>query len=108
MNKHAAGVGLAILGCSAASGADSWEPLAPLPAPNAAFACARVSGRILVVGGTNWAGGRKNWLTTVHAFDLKKLQWSTLAPLTQPLAYPVVGEIDGGMLAAGGTTGEAP
>ena len=108
MNKHAAGVGLAILGCSVVSGAGSWEPLAPLPEPNGGFACARVPGRILVLGGTNWAGGRKNWLTTVHAFDLKKLQWSTLAPLTQPLAHPVVGESGGEMLAAGGTTGEAP
>jgi hypothetical protein len=108
MNKRAAGVGLAMLSGSALGAAGGWEPLPPLPAPNAAFACARVPGAILVLGGTNWEGGKKNWLTAVHAFDLATQQWRTLAPLAQPLAYPVVGENSRGLVAAGGTTGEAP
>ena len=85
-----------------------WQSLAPLPEPNAAFAFGRVQRNLVVIGGTNWANGRKNWLRSVHAFDLEKLQWTTLAPLTQPLAYAVAVNRDGGLLAVGGTTGEAP
>ena len=108
IKKWAAFVGIIMLGGPAPGPASPWQRLATLPEPNAAFACGRVEGKIVVMGGTNWANGRKNWLKTVHAFDLEKLEWSTLAPLPQPLAYPVVGDKGGGMLAAGGTTGEAP
>lgn len=108
MKNYATGVSLVMLGCNVAGGAGPWQQLAALPEPNAAFACGIVQGKIVVMGGTNWANGRKNWLKTVHAFDVEKLQWSTLAPLTQSLAYPVVGDVGQGMLVAGGTTGEAP
>lgn len=80
----------------------------PLPEPNAAFACGRVGRNIVVIGGTNWAGGRKNWLRSVHNFDPEKLRWTTLAPLEQPLAHPVMGEFGDGMIVAGGTMGERP
>lgn len=85
-----------------------WESLAPLPEANAGFAIGRVQRSIVVMGGTNWANGGKNWLRSVHAFDLEALQWTTLAPLAQPLAYAVAVSHDGGLLAVGGTTGEVP
>jgi hypothetical protein len=108
IKKWAAVVGVVALGCSAVGAEGPWQPLAPLPEPNAGFACGRVDGKIVVMGGTNWASGWKNWLKTVHAFDLEKQEWSTLAPLAQPLAYPVVGDQGRRVLAVGGTTGEAP
>jgi len=85
-----------------------WQSLPPLPEANAGFAIGRVQRSIVVIGGTNWANSRKNWLRSVHAFDLENLRWTTLAPLAQPLAYAVAVGHDGGLLAVGGTTGEAP
>jgi len=108
MKNYAVGVGLIALACQASGATGSWQALAPLPEPNAAFVCGRVGGSIVVLGGTNWANGRKNWLQAVHAFDLETLQWTTLAPLTQPMAYSVASERGAGMIVAGGTTGEAP
>ncbi len=108
LKKWAAIVGIIILSGPLMSAAGPWQRIASLPEPNAGFACGRVDGKIVVMGGTNWAGGRKNWLKTVHALDLEKLEWSTLAPLPQPLAYPVAGGKGKGMIVAGGTTGEAP
>lgn len=106
--KFIAGIGIVLLGWSVPGSARSWEQLASLPEPNAGFAYGRVEGRIIVMGGTNWADGKKNWLRTVHAFDPGNLQWSSLPPLDQSLAYPIAGETPRGIIAAGGTSGEAP
>lgn len=65
-----------------------WEALPPLPASNGGCLAGVEEGRILVVGGTNWQGGVKNWLNTVHAFDPATKQWITLkGALKTPVAY---------------------
>jgi hypothetical protein len=89
-----------------------WEKLPPLPEPNGGFVCGEDHGRVVVAGGTNWAGGRKNWLRAVHVLDPVKLSWETVNELGQPLAYGVAGRSAKGMMAGGalvimgGYTGE--
>ena len=114
-----AGVLFLVLRACLAHAAD-WEPLPPLPEPNGGFVCGHEKGQIIVVGGTNWEGGKKNWLERRHSFDPSKMTWSTDPELHVKVAYAVplqsvdrfsfVGGFDGslerfvrnGVLAAGG------
>jgi N-acetylneuraminic acid mutarotase len=85
----------------------SWQELNAMPEPNGGFIGLALPDAIIVVGGTNWAGGEKHWLRTVHRLDLATLSWSSLAPLKQSLAY-AVGDADvAGLIIVGGTTGTA-
>lgn len=93
--------------------AAEWEALPPLLAPNGGCLAGVHEGRIVVVGGTNWEGGVKNWLKDVHLFDPATLRWSTLKDaLDTPVAYgtevlmdaPPLGGLFGGFL--GGTDGK--
>ena len=89
------------------AGEQSWQELPPMPEPNGGFMCGALTDTIIVVGGTNWAGGEKQWLRSVHHLDLASLRWSSLPPLTQPLAY-AVSDVDAkGLIIVGGTTGTA-
>jgi len=89
------------------AGEQSWQDLPPMPEPNGGFMCGALPDAIVVVGGTNWAGGEKQWLRSVHRLDLSSLRWSSLPLLTQPLAY-AVSDVDAkGLIIAGGTTGTA-
>lgn len=97
----------------ASTHAVAWEALAPLPAPNGGCMAGVYEGRIVVVGGTNWEGGVKNWLQDVHAYDSATQQWTTLKDaLETPVAYgldvlldtPQLGGLFGGFL--GGTDGK--
>ncbi len=99
----------------AATQAAEWEALPPLPAPNGGCMSGAHEGRIIVIGGTNWEGGVKNWLKNVHLFDPATKQWSTLTnALDTPVAYglevlinePKLGGLFGGFL--GGTDGKQP
>lgn len=67
--------------------AADWEKLPLLPAPNGGFVCGVHGSRIVIVGGTNWEGGVKNWLRDVHEFDPAKKKWGTVRPLEKPVAY---------------------
>ncbi|MFN0078087.1 MAG: Kelch repeat-containing protein [Prosthecobacter sp.] len=85
-----------------------WEALPALPEPNGGFICGVAGGRIVVAGGTNWEGGKKNWLKTVHLFDEERRQWSTRADWEVKRAYGVCFQDDRGMLIAGGSDGASP
>lgn len=99
----------------ASTHAAEWEALPPMLAPNGGCLAGVHEGRIVVVGGTNWEGGVKNWLKDVHFFDPATMQWSTLkGALDTPVAYgtevlmdaPPLGGLFGGFL--GGTDGKQP
>ncbi len=87
-----------------------WQKLAPMPEPSGGSACGADGTGILVIGGTNWANGTKNWLQTISRFDPKKLQWSIVGKLGEPLAYAVYGEqrSDDALVILGGSSGKAP
>lgn len=103
-----AGLALPLLSVGLGAAEQPWQELPPLPEPNGGFLCSVVPGGIVVLGGTNWAGGQKNWLTTVHRLDLATLRWSSLEPLPQPLAYALGGVGGSSLIFVGGTTGTAP
>ncbi|WP_395719100.1 Kelch repeat-containing protein [Prosthecobacter sp.] len=82
-----------------------WEKLPPLPEPNGGFVCGVAAGKIVVAGGTNWAGGKKNWLKAVHLFDVKVGQWATRPDWAVRRAYGVCFQDERGMVIAGGSDG---
>jgi len=82
-----------------------WETIPPLPAPNGGFACGVVGKKIVVIGGTNWKDGTKQWLDGIRVFDLKMHEWETHGKLSHPLAYAAVANWNGDLVIAGGTTG---
>lgn len=94
--------------CAASVHAEIWEALPSLPESNGGFACAAWEDKIAVIGGTNWVGDEKRWLAVVHCYDPAGKAWTTLAPLAEPLAHPVIAETSAGLVVAGGTTGQAP
>lgn len=69
-----------------------WEELPKLPEPNGGFMCGAQRSFVVIVGGTNWEGGTKNWLRHIHHYDSRKRRWwsEVDAELTHPLAYGVV------------------
>ncbi len=76
------------------SRAAEWEKLPPLPAPNGGFVCGTDFQKIYVIGGTNWEGGKKNWLSSAWAYDPLNSEWKPLDDLKSPLAYAVSGTLN--------------
>ncbi|MBB5030660.1 Kelch repeat-containing protein [Prosthecobacter vanneervenii] len=58
-----------------------------MPEPNGGFVCGVHQGKIIIAGGTNWQGGKKNWLKAVHAYDPKERKWSQLPEMSHAIAY---------------------
>jgi Kelch motif protein len=85
--------------------AAGWEPLPPLPEPNGGFICGAANGKIVVVGGTNWEGGKKNWLRAIHEFDPAAGNWTKLRDLGSPVAYGIGLQKDAAFAWLGGTDG---
>lgn len=85
--------------------AADWQLLPPLPEPNGGFVCGHENGRIIIVGGTNWQGGKKNWLSKKHVFDPAKKTWSTDPKLDVKVAYAVPLQSERGFSFMGGFDG---
>ncbi|MDZ4402661.1 MAG: kelch repeat-containing protein [Prosthecobacter sp.] len=81
---------LSLTAAFAASHAGEWEALPSMPEPNGGFFCGVAHGKICVVGGTNWEGGKKNWLKAVRAYDPMTRTWTKLKDLENPVAYGAV------------------
>lgn len=67
--------------------AAGWQPLPPLPEPNGGFLSGVRNVKIVIIGGTNWEGGKKNWLSAIHEFDPALGKWTKLRELSRPAAY---------------------
>jgi len=68
--------------------AAEWEQLPPLPEPNGGGLCGALGTKIVLVGGTNWEGGTKNWLRAIHEYDPATRTWSKVKDLQEgPVAY---------------------
>lgn len=74
--------------------AADWEKLPPLPEPNGGFVCGTDLQKVYVIGGTNWEGGKKNWLSSAWAYDPLKSEWKALDELKSPVAYAVSGTLN--------------
>lgn len=75
-----------------------------MPEPNGGFMASVQGKTIMIAGGTNWKGGTKNWLRSVHAFDTLTLTWTSGPDLDAPIAYGI--RIPDGYV--GGTNGQKP
>jgi len=83
-----------------------WEQLPPLPEPNGGFMCGHHDGKIVIAGGTNWEGGKKNWLSGVYAFDVKEQRWMKLNNMPSPIAYGLGFSHSRDLLLLGGSDGK--
>lgn len=86
--------------------AAEWEQLPPLPEPNGGFVCGHEAGQIIVIGGTNWEGGKKNWLRAIHSFDPTAGQWTKISDPRSPVAYATVFQEGTDFAYLGGTDGQ--
>ena len=85
-----------------------WEPLPPLPEPNGGFISGHQDGKLVIVGGTNWEGGKKNWLKAVRVFAPETGQWGEIA-FGYPVAYGVGAQSGGSSFRfIGGSDGKEP
>ena len=55
-----------------------WQKMAPMHEPSGGSACGAAGTGILVIGGTNWANGTKNWPPTITLFEPKQFQWNVV------------------------------
>lgn len=95
-------VSLALL-CSAYG---QWEPLPPLPEPNGGGVSGHQNGQIILMGGTNWEGGKKNWLKKIHTFDPSSKVWKSTQELPEPVGYAITVQTREGLTYLGGFNGE--
>lgn len=89
-----------------AAAGDAWEKLPPLPEPNGGALCGVYHSKIILVGGTNWTGGTKHWLTTVHEYDPATLQWQAKTAMKRPWAYGLKIQEGDRLAFCGGTNGQ--
>lgn len=85
-----------------------WEMLPPLPDPNGGFIGGHHHGKIVVVGGTNWEGGKKNWLRKIREFDPMRNAWGSTKNFETPVAYAVSMQNGSQLAFVGGTDGRQP
>lgn len=97
-----------VVGFFPLAGVAAWEQIAPLPTPNGGFGCGVLKSNIVVLGGTNWKNGRKEWLDGIWVYEPRVGRWENKGKLPQPLAFPVVAETSGELLIAGGSDGTKP
>ncbi len=90
-----------------ASSSTAWEALPALPEPNGGGVYGVLNSKIVVLGGTHWEGGIKNWLTAAHEFDPATRQWRTLpGGLQSPVAYGLALQSASSFGFVGGTDGK--
>lgn len=85
--------------------AAGWEPLPPLPVPNGGFILGVQREKIVIVGGTNWEGGTKHWLSAIHGFDPATGRWAKLRDFQHPIAYGTALQKDAALAFLGGSDG---
>lgn len=83
-----------------------WEPVAPLPEPNGGFISGVAGGKIVVMGGTHWTTGAKQWLRKAWVLDPQSGTWREGPDLPHPLAYAAVAHDGQRLLIAGGADGK--
>lgn len=94
--------------------AAEWEALPPLPEPAGGFICGASGSRVVIVGGTNWKDGAKNWLREIHEYDPSARKWGNTGTLNGgPVAYGVAFQTkDAGganlLSFVGGSDGKSP
>ena len=95
---------------TAGAGADvamEWAPLPPLPLARGGHAAACLDGRLVLLGGTNWTDGQKQWLARVDAYSPADGAWEAGAELPRPLAYAATAARGRKLWLVGGTDGTA-
>jgi len=83
-----------------------WEQLPPLPESNGGFLGGHHNGEIMIVGGTNWEGGKKNWLSGVYTYAPDKRAWSKLHDMPSPMGYGLGFSHASDLLLLGGSDGK--
>jgi len=86
--------------------AEAWSPAAPLPHGLAGFAYGTVDAKIVVAGGTHWAGGRKLTLAGAQTYDPVADRWEEQPAWPRPFAFGPFGIHDGQLAAWGGSDGD--
>jgi N-acetylneuraminic acid mutarotase len=84
-----------------------WRALATLPRGNSGFAAGIVGGRLLIVGGTDWHDGVKQWLNGIWEYDPTANHWRQSGSLAQPVAYGGFATVNGALYLLGGLNGQA-
>jgi len=71
--------------------------------------CGYENGSIVVMGGTNWEGGKKNWLQSVHTYlPSDKLWKANVAKHVSPVAYAIGVQLHQFFVVVGGYDGKQP
>ena len=74
---------IALVGMAGAQSLN-WREMADLPQPVAGFMGGVIDGHVLIVGGSSWDHGKKQWNRSVQSFDPRTNQWSQMSPMPEP------------------------
>lgn len=85
-----------------------WEQLPPLPEPNGGFIGGHSNGKVVVLGGTNWEGGKKNWLKVARFYNPVTGTWRSSHNMLNPVAYAAVFQGEHNLAYIGGFDGLRP
>jgi N-acetylneuraminic acid mutarotase len=106
--KKALSLSLMSLTALTSTVAAGWEDLPPLPVPNGGGVCGAVGSRIVMIGGTHWEGGSKQWLRSIYEYDPASRVWRKDRDLPGPIAYSADLETPSGLAFIGGSDGTKP
>lgn len=90
-----------------------WRVSTPIPEPRDGYAAGVLDGKLIVIGGTYWAGSPGHWTqkmlsASIHSFDPKTQHWTLHAAAPLSLGYAASAQVGDAIFVVGGLQDGVP